>query len=184
MTEDMKIRGLRPSTQDRYLHAVKALAEYYNRSPEHITEEQVRKYLLYMIETKGYAKSTFNANLFAIKFLYQRTLGREWNLLNVKCSKTNKKLPIVLSREEVWSLLDLVQRPKAHMSLILMYTCGLRASEAINLRLDDIDSKRMILWARNTKGYKDRSVPLPVQTLTELRRYWLEHRPKIWLFPG
>ncbi len=184
MAEDMKLRGLAPTTQHRYLHAIKALAEHYNHSPEHITEEQVRKYLLYLIESKGYAKSTFNIDLSAIKFLYRRTLGREWNLLHVKCSKTNKKLPIVLSREEVWSLLDLVRRPKARMSLTLMYTCGLRVSEAVNLRLDDIDSKRMVLWARNTKGYKDRSVPLPTQTLTQLRAYWSEHQPKIWLFPS
>ena len=183
MIEDMKLRGLAPRTQDRYLHAIKALAEHYHRQPDQITEKQVRKYLLYLIESKGYAKTTFNIDLCAIKFLYRRTLGREWNLLQLKCTKTNKRLPIVLSRDEVWSLLDLVRRPKARMSLTLMYTCGLRVSEAVNLRLDDIDSRRMVLWVRNAKGYKDRSVPLPIQTLTQLRVYWLEHRPKIFLFP-
>jgi len=184
MIEDMKLRGLAPRTQDRYLHTIKALAEHYHRQPDQITEKQVRKYLLYLIESKGYANTTFNIDLCAIKFLYRRTLGRDWNLLQLKCSKKNKRLPIVLSRDEVWSLLDLVRRPKARMSLKLMYTCGLRVSEAVNLRLDDIDSRRMVLWVRNAKGYKDRSVPLPIQTLTQLRVYWLEHRPKIWLFPS
>ena len=184
MIEDMKLRALAPRTQARYLHAIKALSEHYRRQPDKITEEQVRKYLLYLIGPKGYAKSTFNIDLCAIKFLYRRTLGREWNLLQIKCSKTDKRLPIVLSRDEMWSLLDLVRRPKPLMCLTLMYTCGLRVSEGVNLRLDDIDGKRMVVWARNTKGHRDRSVPLPIQILTQLRLYWLQHRPKIWLFPS
>ena len=184
MIEDMKLRGLAPRTQDRYLHAIKALAEHYGRQPDKITEEQVRKYLLYLIGPKGYAKSTFNIDLCAIKFLYRRTLGRDWSLLHLKSSKTDKRLPIVLSRDEMWSLLDLVRRPKPHMCLILMYTCGLRVSEAVNLRIDDIDSKRMVVWARNTKGHRDRSVPLPTQTLTQLRLYWRQHRPSTRLFPS
>ena len=184
MIEDMKLRGLAPRTQDRYLHAIKALAEYCHRPLGKITERQVRKYLLYLIESKGYAKSTFNIDLSAIKFLYRRTLGREWNLLQLKCTKKSKKLPIVLSRDEVWHLLDQVRRPVPRMCLTLMYTCGMRVSEAVNLRLDDIDSKRMAIWVRNAKGYKDRSVPLPIQTLTQLRLYWLKYRPKIFLFPS
>lgn len=78
MIEDMKLRALAPRTQDRYLHAIKALAKHYGRPPEKITEEQVRKYLLYLMETKEYAKSTFNVDRAAIKFLYRRTLGRNW----------------------------------------------------------------------------------------------------------
>ncbi len=140
--------------------------------------------MLYLIETKGYAKSTLNVNLFAIKFLYQKTLGREWHFLQLTRVKTNRRLPIVLSRDEVWSLLEQVRRPKARMSLTLMYTCGLRVSEAVNLRLEDIDSQRMVVWVRNGKGYKDRSVPLPTQTLAQLRAYWLRHRSNTWLFPS
>jgi integrase/recombinase XerD len=184
MIDDMNLRGLAPRTQDRYLHAVKALAEYYHRPLSKINERQVRKYLLYLIESKGYAKSTFNIDLSAIKFLYRRTLSREWNLLQLKGTKKSKKLPIVLSRDEVWSLLDQVQRPLPRMCLTLMYTCGMRVSEAVNLRLDDIDGKRMVIWVRNAKGYKDRSVPLPIQTLTQLRIYWLKYKPKIFLFPS
>ena len=184
MMEDMKLRGLAPRTKDRYLHAIKALTEHYDRPPDKITEEQVRKYLLYLMEAKEYAKSTFNVDLSAIKFLYRRTLGRNWRLLQIRSSRNNRRLPIVLSREEMWSLLDLVRRPKARMCLMLMYTCGLRVSEAVNLRIDDIDGKRMVVWARNTKGHKDRSIPLPIQTLTQLRLYWRRHRPRTWLFPS
>ena len=139
MIEDMKLRALAPRTQDRYLHAIKALAEHYRRPLCRITQEQVRKYLLYLIETKEYAKSTFNVDLAAIKFLYRTTLGRDWSLLKIRGSRTNRRLPIVLSRDEMWHLLGLVRRPKPRMSLILMYTCGLRVSEAVNLRIDDID---------------------------------------------
>ena len=171
MIEDMKLRGLAPGTQERYLHTITALAKHYHRRPDELTQEQVRNYLLYLIETKKYAKSTLNVNLFAIKFLYQKTLGREWRFQQLKRVKTNRRLPIVLSRDEVWSLLDQVRRPKVRMSLTLMYTCGLRVSEAVNLRLEDIDSRRKVVWVRNGKGYKDRSVPLPTQTLAQLRAY-------------
>jgi site-specific recombinase XerD len=184
MIEDMKLRGLSQRTQDRYLHAIKALGEHYQSPPEDLTQEHVRDYLLYMLETKNYAKSTYKTNLYAIKFLYKRTLERKWHALEITRVKKDKKLPIVLSRDEVWSLLDLVCQPKARMSLTLMYTCGLRVFEAINLRLEDIDSQRMVLWVRNGKGNKDRSVALPTDTLAQLRAYWLRFRPKKWLFPS
>jgi integrase/recombinase XerD len=184
LIEDMKLRGLAESTQKRYLDSIKALANHFHRRPDQITQEQVRNYLIYLIEPKGCAKNTFHVDLAAIKFLYQKTLGRDWRFLQIACAKTHKGLPIVLSRKEVWTLLDLVLRPKARMSLTLMYTCGLRVSEAMALRLEDIDSERMVVWVRNAKGNRDRSVPLPTQTLDQLRVYWSEHRPKIWLFPS
>ena len=184
MIEDMKLRGLASNTQALYLHAITALAKHYRRRPDQITQEQIKDYLLYLTETKGYAKSTFKVHLFAIKFMYQKTLGRDWRLLQLARVRADKKLPIILSRDEVWELLDRVRRPEAHMSLTLMYTCGLRVSEAVNLRPEDIDSGRKVVWVRNGKGNKDRSVPLPVNTLAELRRYWRRQRPKRWLFPS
>ena len=184
MIEDMKLRGLAPRTQERYLHSIKTLAKHYQCAPDELTQEQIRDYLLYMLEDKKYAKSTYKANLYAIKFLYKRTLGRKWVTLDITRVKNDRKLPEVLSREEVWDLLALVRKESVLICLTLMYTCGLRVSEAVNLRIKDIDSKRMVLWVRNSKGNKDRSVPLPVQTLAQLRAYWLNHRSKMWLFPG
>ena len=184
MIEDMKLRGLASNTQALYLHAITALAKHYRRRPDQITQEQIKDYLLYLTETRGYAKSTFKVHLFAIKFMYQKTLGRDWRLLQLARVRADKKLPIILSRDEVWELLDRVSRPEAQMSLTLMYTCGLRVSEAVNLRPEDIDSGRKVVWVRNGKGNKDRSVPLPVNTLAELRRYWRRQRPKRWLFPS
>ena len=184
MIEDMKLRGLAPCTRATYLEAVKVLARHYNSRLDEITKEQVRDFLLYLLDSKGYAKSTYKVYLSAIKFLYLNTLDRQWRFLPLIRANPEKKLPIVLSREEVWSLLDLVRRDKPRMSLILMYTCGLRVSEAVHLRVRDIDSQRMVLWVRKGKGGKDRSVPLPSYTLAQLRVYWLKYKPKKWLFPS
>jgi len=184
MIEDMKLRGLSPCTQATYLEAVKVLARHYNSRLDEITKEQVRDFLLYLLDSKGYAKSTYKVYLSAIKFLYLNTLDRQWRFLPLTRVNPEKKLPIVLSREEVWSLLDIVRRDKPRMSLILMYTCGLRVSEAVHLRPQDIDSQRMVLWVRKGKGGKDRSVPLPNYTLAQLRTYWLKYKPKKWLFPS
>ena len=126
MIEDMKLRGLTPGTQATYLEAVKVLARHYNSRLDEITQEQVRDFLLYLIDSKGYAKSTYQVYLSAIKFLYLNTLGRQWRFLPLARVSPDRKLPIVLSREEVWSLLDMVRRDKPRMSLMLMYTCGLR----------------------------------------------------------
>ena len=182
MIADMKLRGLTSGTQGTYLEAVKALAKHYNRRPDEINEQQIREYLIHL--NNKFAKSTFKVHLFAIKFLYQRTLGREWPVLQLTRVRTDKRLPVILSRDEVWSLLDQIRRPQARMSLTLMYTCGLRVSEAVNLRLDDINSQRKVIWVRNGKGSKDRSVPLPAETLAQLRAYWSQYRPKTWLFPS
>jgi len=184
MIGDMKLRGLTPCTQATYLEAVKVLARHYNSRLDEITKEQVRDFLLYLLDSKGYAKSTDKVYLSAIKFLYLNTLDRQWRFLPLARVNPEKKLPIVLSREEVWSLLDMVRRDKPRMSLILMYTCGLRVSEAVHLRVRDIDSQRMVLWVRKGKGGKDRSVPLPSYTLSQLRSYWLKYKPKKWLFPS
>jgi len=128
MIEDMKLRGLTASTQATYLEAVKVLARHYNSWLDEITQEQVRDFLLYLIDSKGYAKSTYKVYLSAIKFLYLNTLGRQWRFLPLARVSPDRKLPIVLSREEVWSLLDMVRRDKPRMSLMLMYTCGLRVT--------------------------------------------------------
>ena len=183
MVQDMKLRGFTPGTQRAYLDAIRALAAYYQRPPDQLDQEQLRAYLLYLIETRHLAKNTLRIHLSALKFLYRRTLGQPWPVLALPRVQSDKKLPVVLSRAEVWSLLDRVRNPHARMSLILMYTCGLRVSEALHLRVQDIDSQRMLVSVRNGKGQKDRSVPLPRQTLAQLRAYWVKYRPATWLFP-
>jgi site-specific recombinase XerD len=169
MIGDMKLRGLTPCTQATYLEAVKVLARHYNSRLDEITKDQIRDFLLYLLDSKGYAKSTYKVYLSAIKFLYLNTLDRQWCFLPLARISPEKKLPIVLSREEVWSLPDMVRRDKPRMSLMLMYTCGLRVSEAVHLCIQDIDSRRMVLWVRKGKDGKYSSVPLSSYTLAQLR---------------
>jgi len=142
MIEDMRLHGLATTTLKTYLNAVQNLAKHYKQSPDQLSEEEIRKFFIYLADEKRLARSTLRGYLFAIKFLYQKTLNRKWPVLNLIRVKRSKKLPAVLSTEEVRHLLSLVRRPMARMSLIMMYACGLRVSEATRLRPSDIDSKR------------------------------------------
>jgi len=183
MIEDMRLVGLSDGTQRVYVDAVRNLARRYRRSPDELTQEQVREYFL-GLSRRGLAPSTVRVQLFALKFLYLKTLQRDWSLLKLFRLKKTKRLPVVLSREEVWRLLDHLRRPDLRMCATLMYACGLRVSEAAHLRVQDLDSKRMVVWVRQGKGDKDRQVPLPTRTLKALRQYWRDHRPpQPWLFP-
>lgn len=183
MIDDMTLNGLSPGTQRAYIDVIKAMAGHYNICPEKLTEPQLREYLLYLTETRKLAKSTLTVHICAIRFLYQKTLCRPWPTLTLARVKKDKKLPTVLSRSEVWELLNQVRRELAKVSLLLMYTCGLRVSEATRLRKEDIDSRRMVVMVRNAKGHKDRYVPLSEYSLQQLRLYWRKHRPKDFLFP-
>lgn len=184
MIEDMQLNGLAPTTQQAYLAAVQMLAQHYRRSPDQLSEPEIRKYFLYLAETKRLAHRTITGYLCAIKFLYQKTLQQSWPVLDLIRAPRSKKLPVILSPQEVWQLLRLIHRPTAQMSLTLMYACGLRAFEGTHLRPGDIDSKRMVVGVRNGKGAKDRYVPLPQRLLEPLRAYWREHRSRLWLFPS
>lgn len=185
MIEDMRLRGLAEGTQQVYLEAVKHLAKHYSRSPDLLTEDEVRDFLLYLTETRKLAKNTVRIHLFALKFLYRMTLRRDWPLLSLARVKKTNRLPVVLSRAEARHLLSLIRRPQARMSCVMMYSCGLRISEATRLKPSDIDSQRMVVCVRHGKGDKDRTVPLPRRTLELLRAYWVEHRPaNSWLFPA
>jgi site-specific recombinase XerD len=184
MIRDMELRGLAPGTQRTYVEAIRNLAAHYRRSPEALSEEEVRAFFVYLAKERRLAASTLRVYLFAIKFLFQKTLGRTWPVLGLIRVPRPKRLPEVLSREEVRLLLARVRRPAAQMSLVMMYACGLRVSEATHLRAGDIDSGRMVVHVRGGKGQKDRQVPLPRPVLDRLRAYWVRHRPRAWLFPA
>lgn len=184
MLEDMQLRGLAAGTQRVYINAIRALAKHFHRSPDQVTEEQIRQFFLHLTQVRKFSAATIATHQFAIKFLYQHTLRRPWPVLNLLRVKRPKKLPTVLSQSEVWRLLDSVRRPAARMSLLLMYSCGLRVSEATRLRAADIDSRRMVVCVRAGKGARDRNIPLPMRTLDLLRQYWSKYRPATWLFPS
>jgi len=184
MIQDMRLRGLAEATQRTYLDAVKNLTQHFDRSPDQLTEEDIRQFFLHLTQTQHLARSTVRVHLFAVKFLFRHTLRRHMPILDLIRLRRDRKLPTVLSRQEARQLLAHIRRPAARMSAIMMYACGLRVSEAVHLRIQDIDSRRMVVCVRNGKGRKDRYVPLPQRTLELLRSYWQQQRPQDWLFPN
>jgi integrase/recombinase XerD len=184
MIEDMQLHGYSEKTQTAYLGAVRGLAGHYHRTPEEITQDELRSYFLYLVKERGVARSTLTIHLSGIKFFFEKTLNREWLIFNLVRPKKRTKLPVVLSPDEVKNILSLVKTPAVRMALTVIYACGLRLSEGLNLKAQDIDSSRMLLWVRNGKGGKDRCVPLPVRLLELLREYWKRHRPRLYLFPN
>lgn len=183
MIQDMRLRGLAEGTQRTYVEAVRNLARHFNRSPDQLTEHEIRRFFVHLTETRRLANSTVRVHLFAIKFLFRHTLRRPLPVLDLIRLRRDGKLPTVLSHKEACRLLNHIRRPAARISAVMMYACGLRVSEAIGLRAEDIDSQRMVVCVRRGKGGKDRYVPLPQRTLHLLRVYWREHRPEYWLFP-
>lgn len=183
MIQDMELRGLKPNTQQAYLDAVKDLARHYGRSPDLLSEEELRRYFVHLTQSRRCAKSTLRVRLFGIKFLFRHTLRRPLPVFDLIRLPRQRKLPTVLSRQEVRQLLARIRRPAARMVALVMYSCGLRVTSATRLGARDIDSKRMMICVRNGKADKDQYVPLPRRTLDRLRDYWRQHKPGRWLFP-
>lgn len=184
MIEDMQLRGLSARTQEAYIAAVRRMAEYYHRSPDQLTEEDLRKYFLYLINEKGLGPGTITIALCAIKLFYERTLRRQWPTLQFVRPAYEKKLPAVLSRKEVRLILTAVMVPVYRVCLTTIYACGLRLLEGARLQVPDVDSSRMMLHIHGGKGKKDRYVPLPEPLLKMLRSHWCTHRSPLWLFPA
>jgi site-specific recombinase XerD len=182
--EDMQLRGFAPTTQQVYVSAVRQLAAYYGRSPDKITNEQLRDYFLYLINEKQIAQGTYKVAISSIKFLYEQTLQRSWSTLELVRAPREKKQPVVLSRQEVHQILRCLRSEHQRVCLTTIYSCGLRTGEGTRLQVGDIDSSRMVVHVRQAKGRKDRYVPLPEKTLKLLRAHWLTHRHPVWLFPS
>lgn len=183
MIEDMQLRGLAQSTQEAYVRTVRDLAMYSNKSPDQISDEELRCYFLYLKDERKLARSTCTAAISGIKFLFDYTLKREWPALERIRPRQEKKQPVILSQHEVHRLLSCVRRSHYRICLKLIYVCGLRVSEGVGLQVNHIDSERRQLHIRASKGHKDRRVPLPDSILHELRQHWVMHRNPVWLFP-
>ena len=183
MIEDMQLRGLSKATQKAYVGAVWQLAAYYNKSPAQIREEELRQYFLYLKNEKKSTHSTSTVALCAIKFLYEYTAKREWPTLRMIRAPQERKLPVVLSQQEVQRILGSLHRSYYRACLSTIYSCGLRLQEGVELQVGNIDSERMQLQVRQGKGNKDRYVPLPQRTLELLREHWVSHGHAVWLFP-
>jgi len=185
MMEDMQVRSLSPQTQATYLQQVSLFARHFNRSPELLGPEEIRSYQIYLTNERKLAPSSISIAISALRFLYRITLHKDWSLTEViPTPKKPRKLPIVPSPEEVLQFLGCIWNIKHRTILTICYAAGLRVSEAIRLKVTDIDSKRMVIRVEQGKGRIDRYVMLSPKLLQILRDWWRVDRPKQWLFPG
>jgi len=172
MIEDLQLRGYSDSTQTLYVNAVRQLCEHFGKTPGKITEENLRDYFLYGKNVKKWSRSTSTVALCGIKYFYENTIKRPWPTLLFIRPGREKKLPVVLSRDEVRELLRNIRLLRYRVCLTTIYSCGLRLSEGTHLKVEDIDGDRGFISVRHSKGHmgnKDRNVPLPQKTLELLR---------------
>ena len=184
MIEDLQLHGFSERTQDSYLRAVRQLAVYFNKSPDQISEDELRQYFLYLMNVKKVSRSTITLALCGIKFFYERTMKQQWTTLALVRPQREKKLPVVLSVDEVRQILARVRRWRYRVCLSTIYACGLRLQEGLHLQISHIDGGRQLLHVCHGKGGKDRYVPLPQPILEMLRQYWGTHRDPVWIFPS
>ena len=185
MIEDMRIRGMAEKTQAAHIRAVKDFALFLKRSPDTATPEELRAYQLHMTNT-GMSATTFNVRIVSLRFFFGMTCGRDEMKRHMQFRRAPHKLPAVLSVEEVGDILAAAPGPglKYRAALGISYGAGLRAAEVCHLRVQDIDSDRMIIHVEEGKGGRDRMAMLSPGLLDLLRDYWREARPDGWLFPG
>lgn len=183
MIKAMELRNLSKNTQRSYLAAVSGLAKHYNKSPDKIAKDMIEDYLLYLKNGKKNAPNSVGSVVSGLRFFYNNVLSDEKKAPDYSVRKT-RKLPTVLTQEEVWHIINATDNMKHRLLLMTTYSAGLRASEVAVLKAKDIDSKRMLIKVEDGKGGKDRYTLLSVRLLKELRHYYRTCRPKTYLFPS
>jgi len=183
MIEDMTIRKFAPKTQASYIRAVRNFTIFLGRSPDQASAEDLRRYQLHLASS-GVSIPSQNAAVAALRFFFTVTLGRNKVTERMPFVREPRKLPVVLSPEEVARFLEAAPGLKYRAALSVAYGAGLRANEVISLKIGDIDSTRMVIRVEQGKGRKDRYVMLSAHLLALLRAYWKTARPQGWLFPG
>lgn len=184
MKKDMELKNLSERTIETYLRCVINFVRYYGKPPEDMGYDAIRDFLYYLLKEKNSSQATISQHYSALKFLYESTLGRDWDILKIPRSKREKKLPVVLSKEEVWAVLKEIQNLKHLAIMMTIYSGGLRLGEAVKLKVSDIDSQRMMIRVNQGKGARDRYTLLGKRALDILRTYWKDTHPTKWLFPS
>jgi integrase len=183
MIEDMTVRNLSPATQRSYVHAVAKFSRYFGCSPDRLDLEDVRAFQVHLV-ANSISWPALNQTVCALRFFYGVTLGHGEIPERIPYAREPRKLPVVLSADEVVRFLEAVPSLKTRAALTTAYAAGLRAAEAVGLKVADVDSGRMVIRVEHGKGGKDRYVMLSAQLLGILRTYWRLARPQHWLFPG
>jgi site-specific recombinase XerD len=182
--ETLKLRDYRPRTCQSYVWAVDKLAEHFGTSPAELSEDDVRKYLIYCMERKKYSSASMRIVYSGIKIMYSTVLGKDWDLLSLLRVKCDHRLPSVLTPDEVKQVFSHLAPRHNYIFLFAIYSLGVRLSEGLNLQSCDVDRKRMMIHVRHGKGARDRYIPLPRKTLTLLEEHWRSHRNPTFLFPA
>ena len=184
MLQDLQLAGHADRTQESYLRQVRKFAQWLTKSPDVATEDEVRRYLLFIKNDQQWEANSLKVAYSGLKFFYRHTCPREWLTLQKLRIPRQLKLPTVLTIAEVDQLIAAVRKPALKCFFWTVYSLGLRLHEALHLQVTDIDAGRMLVHVRRGKGHKDRFVPLPATTLQMLRTHWLTHRHPEWLFPA
>lgn len=184
MIDAMQLRGLSIRTHESYLYAVTAMARYFNRSPDQLRAEQIQEYFVYLVKERGVSAATCRLYLNGIRFLYLRVLNWQQFNIPIQYPKRVQKIPELLTRAEIRKLILACNNAKHRIMLLTCYGCGLRVSELVALKVQHVDGERQLLRVEQGKGAKDRLVVLPLTLLQQLRLYWREYRPRLWLFPN
>jgi len=184
MIRDMELRNFSPTTQRGYLRAVTGLAEYYHRSPDRISTEEIQDYVVYLLSERKVAVGTCHAIITALRFFYIVTLEQNGASVTIPQIKRETRLPEILGPEQLERVFAAPRNLKHRVLLMTAYGGGLRVSELVHLKVTDIHSDRMMIRVEQGKGKKDRYTLLSKRLLGELRSYWEIKRPPVWLFPG
>jgi site-specific recombinase XerD len=184
MLREMQLKNYSERTIETYLSSISSLSKHFNQSPDELTREQVRDYLLYLINDRGLSTSIINQTISAYKVLAVDVLGRDWDKIKINRPKLPTKLPVVLSKREVKKLLASTKNLKHKAAFTLAYSSGLRLNEVCKLKIKDIDAERKQIRVINGKGKKDRIVILSDKALETIRLYWRLYRPQEYLFEG
>ncbi len=186
MLEDLRCRGYSARTQQEYPKYVRKLAKHYMTAPDRLPMKQVQQYLDYLVKEKRCSYSFYKLSYSALKFFYTITLNKNWEIERMSYRKRGRKLPVVLSKEDVNDIIASAKSLRDRVLLETVYSCGLRLQDVRCLQIGDIDSQRMVITIRDGKGKRDRCVMLSKRLLKSLREYWKSTNPKPrrWLFPG
>jgi len=183
MLEELQRRNYAKTTIESYLHAVEDFARYFGMSPDQLNQEHIRQYHLHLVNERKLSVNTVVGRIAALRFFFVKTLRRSYQREDLPSPRRPKKLPTVLSQDEVARLLDSAGNLFHYAILMTLYSTGLRRAELSRLRVSDIDSERMVIHVHQGKGNRDRDLPLTPKLLETLRTYWRWKKPQTWLFP-
>lgn len=181
---DLQLASYSPRTVESYSYHVKKFLEYFDKDAKSISEDEIKQYFLFLKYKKKLSGSASAQAISGIKFMFEKTLDMDFKVFGIVKNPRGKKLPVVLTREEVRKTLNLIRILRHKACLALIYTCGLRLHEATSISPADVDSKRMVIHIKDGKGRKDRIVPLPKTTLQILREHYKTHRNEKFIFPA